>query len=400
MDQFAKRFKVVVAGGAGAMGRITVRDLVQFFPEAEVVIADFDQAKAAALAKQLKTPKPAFIDVTRPETLEGVLLGAFAVINCCPYQFNLDVMNAALKVGCHYLDLGGLFHMTRRQLKLHLRFKQANLLAVLGMGASPGLTNLLAAHGAAQLDEVTEIHVRLGARDLSKYESIPALPVAYSLKTILEEFSKPPALFTKGKLTFVEPMSGEAPFRFPSPVGVVRPFYTLHSELATLPVYFRDKGVKEVSFKIAFDEDFVGKVKFLRDLGLAEMKPVNVQGTEISPLLVVDKVAMSQKPAKRVGALKQYEILRVIVKGKRKTTKRTIVLDCHTTGMPKWNIGTDVNTGCPPAIAVKLLALEPPAVRGALPPENIFSPEAFFKNLRPRGMTVTVNDRSGWGEKI
>ena len=382
------------------MGRITVRDLVQFFPEAQVVIADFDQAKATALAKELKTPKGAFIDVTRPETLEAVLLGAFAVINCCPYQFNLDVMGAALKVGCHYLDLGGLYHMTKRQQKLHLRFKQANLLAVLGIGASPGLTNLLAAQGAAMLDEVTEIHVRLGNKDLSKYESSPALPVAYSLKTILEEFSKPPALYTKGKMTYVEPMSGNDPFRFPSPVGVVRPFYTLHSELATLPVNFREQGVKEVSFKIAFDEEFVSKVKFLRDLGMAANKPVNIGGTHVSPLLVVDKVAMSQKPAKRVGPIRQYEILRVIVKGKRKSTKRSVVLDCHTTGMPKWNIGTDVNTGCPPAIAAKILATEMPTARGALPPEKIFSPETFFKHLKPRGMTVTVNDRSGWGEKI
>ncbi len=391
-------FRVVVAGGAGAMGRIAVRDLVEFWPEAQVIVADYDQAKAQALAKELKTPKFCFIDVTKKESLTTALHGAFAVINCCPYAFNLNVMDAALKARCHYVDLGGLFHMTKQQLKLHLRFKQAGIIAVLGMGASPGITNLLAAHAAHQLDEVTEIHIRLGSKDATRYESLPALPISYSLKTILEEFSKAPALYTNGKLTFVEPMSGANPFAFPRPVGLRRPFFTLHSELATLPQSFRDKGVKEVSFKIAFDDDFVTKVRFLRDLGLAQEEPITVHGTKISPLLLTDKVAMSQKPAKRVGPVKQHEIVRAIVKGYRNRSKCTVVIDCHTTGIAKWGVGSDANTGCPPAIAVRLIAEGKTAARGALPPEKIFSPLDFFAHLKPRGMWIKQSDKSGWRE--
>ncbi len=380
------------------MGKITVRDLAELYPAAALTIADYDLGKAKALAKELGVTAT-FIDVTKPATLLTALKGAFAVINCCPYQFNLDVMQAALKSQCHYVDLGGLFHMTNQQLKFHRRFQQAGLVAVLGMGASPGLTNLLAAEAALRLDSVEEIHIRLGSSDQSRYENVPALPVAYSLKTILEEFSKPPAVFTKGKLRFVEPMSGGDPYRFPKPVGVKRPFYTLHSELATLPSTFARLGVKEVSFKIAFDDDFVTKVRFLRDLGLAAAEPVDLRGTKVSPILLVDKVAMAQKPAKRVGALKQHEIVRAIVKGKRGSSKRTVFADCHTVGVTKWNVGSDANTGCPPSIAVQLIAEGKILSTGALPPEKVFLPKNFFAHLKPRGMWVEVKETAGWKEK-
>ncbi len=399
MASIKQKFRIVVAGGAGAMGQITVRDLVEFFPEAEVLIADYDKTKAERLAISLKTPRAIFIDVTKQETLQEALKGAFLVINCCPYQFNVAVMEAALIARCHYIDLGGLFHITKLQLKYHLRFKAAGLLAVLGMGASPGITNLLAAEAVLQLDEVSEIHIRLGSHDATKYDHIPALPVSYSLKTILEEFSKPPAVFTKGKLTFIEPMSGADPYRFPAPVGMRRPFFTLHSEIATLPQSFRDKGVREVSFKIAFNDDFVNKVRFLRDLGLASAEPLDIRGTKIAPILVVDRVAMSQKPSHRIGLFKQHEILRAIVKGIRNGKKRTVLVDCHTIGIPKWGLGSDVNTGCPPAIAAKFIADERTAVRGALPPEKTFNPSLFFEHLKPRGMTIRKTEISGWSEK-
>ena len=67
-------------------------------------------------------------------------------------------MRAALASGTHYLDLGGLFHVTRQQLKLHAAFRRAGLLGLLGMGAAPGTTNLLARLSADELDGVREIH--------------------------------------------------------------------------------------------------------------------------------------------------------------------------------------------------------------------------------------------------
>ncbi len=391
-----------VVGGAGAMGRITVRDLVETCALTdEVLIADYDLEKAAALAASFQGgPYPRVravrIDVTDHAAAARALAGAFVVVNAVQYQLNLDVMEGALAAGAHYVDMGGLFHVTRRQLELDGRFQAAGLTAVLGMGAAPGIANLLARHGAERLDEVREIHLRVGGMDETRYDGVPALAVSYSLKTILEEFSMEPAVFTKGQFTFVEPMSGATPHRFPPPVGLRRPMFTIHSEVATLPLTYKERGVQEVSFKIAFDPEFVDRVRFLRDLGMASHDPIDVAGVKVRPIDVVNKVAMSQRPARQVGKLKQYEVVRAIVKGSSRGKKVTWVVDLHTRGMPEWGIGLDIDTGSPPAVAAQMLAAGEITVTGAVPPEVAVPCEPFFGRLKRRKMRVVATRKAGW----
>ena len=391
--------KYVVVGGAGAMGRITVRDLVETVKaDDQIVIADYDIKKARLLADSYNDSRVSavFVDVKNVAETAKTLHGAFAVINGAQYQLNLLVMEAALAAKIHYLDLGGLFHVTRQQLELDDRFKRIGRTALIGMGAAPGITNVLSRFAADQLDTVREIHTRIGSMDKTKYLPKPALAVSYSLKTILEEFSFEPAVFTKGEFKFITPMSGDTPHRFPAPVGIRRPMFTIHSEVATLPFSFKNKGVQEVSFKIAFDAEFVDRVRFLRDLGLASHDLIQIGEVQVAPIDVVNRVAMSQPVAKQVGALRQHEVVRAIVKGTKKGKKVTIVADCHTSGMPKWGVGLDVNTGSPPAIAAQMLAAGEITETGAIPAELAVPPEPFFKHLKKRRMVVKCKTFSGW----
>ena len=392
-----------VVGGAGAMGRITVRDLVETCaPSDEVLVADFDVAQARALAAGLAGEgrprvRAVGIDVADRAGAVRALAGAFVVVNAVQYQLNLAVMEAALAVGAHYVDMGGLFHMTRKQLELDARFQAAGRTAILGMGAAPGIANVLARHGAERLDEVREIHIRVGGKDSTRYEDVPALPVSYSLKTILEEFSQAPAIFTDGEFRFVQPMSGMKKHRFPAPVGVVSPMFTLHSEVATLPLSYREKGIREVSFKIAFDQEFVDRVKFLRDLGMASHEPIDVDGVKVRPVDVAHRVAMNQRRAKPVGKLRQYEVVRAIVKGRDGKGKATWVVDLHAKGMPEWGIGLDIDTGSPPAIAAQMLAAGEIAITGVKPPEVAVPSALFFERLGRRGMRMRAARKAGWG---
>lgn len=412
--------RFVVMGGAGAMGRITVTDLVRTGKaEDEVVIADYDLKKAQALVDALKPVaktqvRAEFVDVNSAQVMDKVLNGAHTVVNAVQYQRNLDVMQAALRSKCNYVDLGGLFHITRKQMELDARFKEIGRTAVLGMGAAPGITNLLAQYAANEMDQVTEIHCRVGSMDKSKYAPVPALAVSYSLKTILEEFSFEPAVFTKGQFTFVKPMSGDYPHAFPKPVGVQKPMFTIHSEVATLPLSYQSRGCKECSFKIAFDPHFVASVKFLRDLGMASHDAIEVEGGKVKPIDVVNKVAMSQPQAKLIGKLKQYEVVRTIVKGtaqskgKSKSSsakkgagkKVTYVMECHTQGMPEWGIGLDIDTGSPPAVAAQMLADGEITMKGALAPEICVPSKSFFDRLKKRKMRLVISKKSGWGFKV
>ncbi len=391
--------RYVVIGGAGAMGQITVKDLVETCPQADqIVIADSNLDKASQLAASLHSNRvqPLQVNINQMEATAAALEGALVVINTAPYAFNLAVMEAALLAQAHYIDLGGLFHTTRQQLALHDRFQAINRTALLGMGAAPGISNVLARYAADQLEQVQEIHLRVAGVDRTRYDLEPALSVSYSLKTILEEFSFPPAVFTQGEFQFIDQMSGAKPLKFPPPVGVRSPMYTLHSEVATLPLSFADKGVQEVSFKIAFDPDFIAKVKFLRDLGFASSQPIPVVGGQVAPIDVANYLAMHQPMPQPVGKLKQYEVIRAIVKGKKSGKKVTWIVDCHTPGMPEWGVGLDIDTGAPPAIAAQMLARGEITQTGTVPPEVAVPPELFFQHLARRKITIKSRQKKGW----
>lgn len=387
-----------VLGGAGAMGQITVTDLAHTAAKnARILIADYNLAKAQELAKSLKHPglEAIQVDITQPEQVLHALQGTSVLLNSLPYAWNIEVMELALDLNAHYTDLGGLFHMTRKQRKLSRRFEQAGLTALLGIGAAPGITNLLARLAVDQMESVESVHVRLAAIDKTRYKPKPVLPVSYSFKTILEEFSLPPAVFSKGKLKFLKPMAERQEYRFPSPVGVQKPMHTLHSEILMCEG-FAHKGIQNVSFKIAFDAEFVERVQFLRDLGLASSEPILVQGLPVAPIDLVNQVVMSQPAPEAVSEPRQYEILRSVVQGFIDGKKVTCLHDCHTEGMAEWGIGTDIDTGSPPAIAAQMLASGEISARGALYPEEAIDPASFFKQLERRQMFVRTERKKGW----
>ena len=196
------------------------------------------------------------------------------VCNCAVFVLNLPVMEACADTGTHYVDLGGLFHTTRRQLALHDRFMAAGVTAVIGMGGSPGITNVLAALAARGLAEVAEVEVRLGVADFAP--SSAPVPVPYAIQTILDEFAVPAMAFLDGRLVEVPAMSDQEELDFPAPVGRVRVGHTLHSEVATLPLFFADRGIRSVTFKVGFPADFMDRLTLLTALGLADTTPVEL----------------------------------------------------------------------------------------------------------------------------
>jgi len=265
---------------------------------------------------------------------------------------------------------------------------------VLGMGAAPGIVNVLTRKAADSLDEVHEIHIKVGGIDRTPGRTPSLLGASYSMQTIMEEASKPSAVFTAGKFTFVEAMSGGEDVDFPAPVGRKRPAYTLHSEVATLPLSYKHKGVREVSFRIAFPEDLTNKLRFLRALGLLGTKPVKVGKLEVVPQALLLRLLRDVPPGKPGGVPDEYEILRVIVRGRRQGAAIECVLDCHTPGMPEWQMGIDVDTGCPPSICAQLMARGEITERGVLPPERCVPVEPFIAELQRRRMTVHQEEHS------
>ena len=130
--------------GAGAMGSAAAVLLARH-EDVELLVLDVDAGRAARVAERAGAEGRGF-DAHAGE-LPSVLKDVSAVAACLPYRLNLEVMEAALAAGCHYADLGGLYHVTLKQWELDDRFREAGLSAVMGIGSAPGITNVLARLG-------------------------------------------------------------------------------------------------------------------------------------------------------------------------------------------------------------------------------------------------------------
>jgi saccharopine dehydrogenase-like NADP-dependent oxidoreductase len=183
-------------------------------------------------------------------------------VNCADYRLNLDVMRGCLAAGTQYVDLGGLFHVTRRQLELDDAFAAAGLTAVVGMGSAPGKTNLLARAAAERLGAPpSRMEIWAVTRDPAAAQH--PFPAPYSVQTLKDELHMRPMVVREGHLDEVEPLSGAAEREFPEPIGRAQGIYTLHSELATLPAAY--PTLEEASFRLCLSPGLLDKLLALGD---------------------------------------------------------------------------------------------------------------------------------------
>jgi saccharopine dehydrogenase-like NADP-dependent oxidoreductase len=382
--------RITVLGGAGKMGCISVQDLVNDARVQEVVIADIDMGQAQTVADYLNNPKICLqkVDINDHQDFVSKLRGSQALVNATIRHTNLRVMEACLQTGVHYTDLGGLFFVTRQQLELHDRYAAAGLSAVLGMGSAPGVPNIQARYAADRLDTIEYIRIYDGILPPPTDEPL----FTYSVPTIVDELTLEPMVFEQGRFESRQPLTGFEDYWFSPPIGLLPMHYSLHSEVATLPISFGDKGVKECFFKINYwgmAKEVVEKIRVLVEFGFDSREPLNIDGQQISPhdLMVrllsgyVPPITSFLQPSTR----KPPDWVKEIVTEVRGEVNAKPVV---------YRLGTltvkgALPTGVAPAVAAIWLA-EGRIPPGVYPPETCIDPEPFFKELETRQIMTQV----------
>lgn len=365
--------------GAGAMGRAAAR-LAARRADVEPLVLDFDRSRAERVVAEIGRGQAREVDV-EGGGLAAALKDAQAVAACLPYRLNLSVMEAALEARCPYADLGGLYHVTLRQLELDRRFREAGVPAVLGIGMAPGITNVLARLGADRLDEVDTVDLYNGSIERGGGFGVP-----YSPETILDEFTMPAMVYEEGQLTEVPAASGGVRFEFPEPIGELEAVYTLHSELATLPNTIQ--GVRNVRWRLALPPEVERGFRLLADLGLSSEQPVQTSTGAVTPrellIGVLNRIAASN------GSPRDIESTVACVigtrGGRRATFMGTVIVEPPPEGITAGAFGTAL----PIAIAAPWLAdgkVEP----GVHPPETAFSAEEFLEAYAAEGPRVRIS---------
>jgi len=382
--------RVVVLGGGGLTGQCSVRDLAQSGAFDEVVAADLDPTLARRAAKAAgPRASAATLDVRDRAALVQLLKGAAVCVNAVQYQFNLTVMEAAFEAGVPYLDFGGLFHMTRRQLALDEKYRAAGQLAIPGLGQVPGVSNILAMEAAQDLDRVDSLVIRDGWRDLTVHG--PEIVFTWSPSTFLDEMVLPAVVFEQGAYHDHPAMSGAEEYEFPPPVGRTRVYRTLHSEPATLPESLRSKGIQHCEWKEGGPGIEVLRTMAL--LGLASDRPVDVKGHPVVPR---DFTLALVKREKLLGApegvtIHDWEVCDIEVRGSQGGRPVVRHAVARFPPRPDWDLTvTEYAVGVAGAIGAELIAAGKVTAKGVVPPERCVPAGPFRAALKQRGIETAI----------
>ena len=375
--------RVIVLGGCGAMGSEATRDLARTSDFEEIVIADADLPKAAALADELGggRVRAIQIDVRDEDGLANMLRGFDVVANATTYHFGLIVTRAAIKARTNYLDLGGLFN-TPKQLQMDEAAREAGVTICLGCGATPGVTNLMTRHAADKMDRVDEVHIAFAS-----FRSIAPSPGL--LDTVLDEFSAGSRRFywEDGNFTEVPAFSGAKTIKFSAPVGELETYFVPHSETHTIH-RFIGKGIKRIDVRGTWRPEIMRALRVFADLELTGDKTIDLHDQKISTREVL-RTHILQHHADFCGEGEWAFLLNVEVIGEREG--KSVRMVCNTSHPPNREWGTTATgrmTGIPASIGAQKLARGEAKRTGVIAPEACFEPKSFFAELEKRGIRV------------
>jgi lysine 6-dehydrogenase len=380
--------KVLVIGAAGQIGAWTVKDLVDYY-DAEVIAADISLERAKKLAQKVGKGNvtPIGLDATDPQAVRAAGKGVDVIHNSAWYELNLKVMPVAIDLGVHYSDLGGFYDHTLEQLKYDRKAKDAGVTCVLGMGSSPGITNVCGAAGARKLDSVKDISIYCswGTKPKSDNAAFPS----YSIRTVLDEITQEPGIVENGKKKKVPPLSGMTEVLMPEPAGKVIAYYIKHSEPATM-ADFIGKGTKNVSFRIGFPANDFTTFKTIAQLGFGSNEQIKSGSGSASPKDFITSMYLKSVEASRetLQSVDEFDYFRIDIDGAEKGREARVTYFVKTWNDRVKGLPSARDTSVPPSIVADWLVKGRIAKRGVQPPESCIEPEPFFRELGKRGILV------------
>ncbi len=392
--------------GCGEQGAGIAKCLVKKTAIDKLRLADLDLKKAESLAKDLKSSKVSTyrVDAGNVEEMLTVAKGVDIIVNAVVPRFNLKIMQVALKSKASYTDMAsGPPYITDEQLGQDERWKKAGLIALINTGISPGVTNVLVARAADQLDSVEEVLIRSATKILPGtrvYEGKELFLETWSPETMWQDFIEPPVIFEDGKWKTAPLFGGEEVYKFPDPLGLCTIVYHVHEEVFTLPRFI--KGLKKVNMKVGWQPTLL-IAKALMELGLFSEKPIEVDGVKMTPRKVFFKLAKpiptKDELIRKIEADELLEIIGITVvqvggkkAGVRTTYKYFPIKRSMTLREAYKKYGQSflerpsiVSTSC--AIFTHMICAGKIKTRGVVPPEGLATKERedFLDELTKEG---------------
>ncbi|HET6477427.1 MAG TPA: saccharopine dehydrogenase NADP-binding domain-containing protein [Thermoleophilia bacterium] len=306
-----EKMKVLIVG-AGMQGQVLTWNLARNPAVTEIVVADYDEKRAAFVAGQVGEGKAVsmFINAADVDAVAAAGEGRKLVVNAVIPQFNKSIMQACLKCGAAYMDMAQGQTQTQTideayldQMTLAPEFAKQGVLALLSTGMDPGVTNTFAANGYEDLDRCFEIRIK----DYALFDSPVPLQV-WSQETFYTDCAQPPLLYEDGEFKRIDIFGRREHYEFPQPFGLGAVICHDHEEVSTLPrllpAKYGDKGLRYVDFKMGGDEDGIDADLAFVSSGMASKEPVTLKdGSKVRPIDVFVATLPPNPPADELAKL-------------------------------------------------------------------------------------------------
>ena len=372
--------KIIVLGGAGTMGYEAVKLLLER-TGAEITVADASVKGLKRVEAELGTRvKIASADVNDRDELVRLLKGADVVISTVGpfYKYAASVIKAAINARVNLVDIDDDFDATKDSLELDDDARRAGITAIIGMGASPGVTNLIAKLGASRMDRTDDIRLYWGE---SAIDPTGSAAMMHRFHITAEKVP----VFIDGKWVEAQGFSEPEIVEFLPPVGKLEVVLTGHPEPVSLPRYI--KGVKNVSIKGAlYPPKMMELYRWLIDTGFGSNEMFMVNDSVSMPFRELAVRIIRSMPRFAPGyfkdiledALGKYEAcagtFKIVVSGQKGDKQVTRTYDLMADNVAH-------STALPAVMAAQAIMDGRVNVSGVMAPEGALDAAMFFEAM-------------------
>ena len=390
--------KTTLIIGAGGVGRVVVHKCVQNADVfGEIVLASRSIGRCAEIKSELPDANIEITTVDADVTAEVVELiqrvNADIVINVAlPYQ-DLTIMDACIKTKTPYLDTANYEHPDEAKFEYELqwardeKFKEAEIMGLLGSGFDPGVTNVFCAY--AQKHYFDEIHT-IDILDCNAGDHGYAFATNFNPEINLREVSANGRYWENGEWIETEPMEIKMVWDYPE-VGPKDSYLLYHEEMESLVKHI--KGLKRIRFFMTFGESYLTHMKCLENVGMLGIKEVEHKGQKIVPMEFLK--TLLPDPASLGPRTKGKTNIGIVAEGVKDGKAKKIyiyqVSDHEQCYAEVKSQAVSYTTGVPAMIGAKLMLEGKWSGSGVFNMEE-FDPDIFMDELNKQGLPWQIKE--------
>lgn len=371
--------RVLALGCAGGMGSVAVHAAKDCDVIKKIVIADLNEEPAMILADKIGDKARAIrLDVTDSDALRRAIENADMVANSVGpyYRFGVPILKAAIAAKRHYVDICDDWRPTLEMLELDEHARAAGITAIVGMGASPGISNMLCVKAMNRLDVTSELITGWNAASAFQGElegSDDKGGASAAMEHLVHECSGTVGAYRDGTLAMLKPLENRT-LDYPG-LGRFDVWTIGHPEPVTIPRYWKEiLFASNVFYATTETANVVKSAAALVDNG---MKTIHQAAESIMSDLASGNVCVA-------GDL-DVPLLFVLAKGKKGYGDKLVALTVS--AVPESSLeGASLMgavTGIPFAVGLKMLCEGKIIKRGVMAPEAAIDPDDFFDELLP-----------------